>query len=327
MNNFIKSAVILILIFILSFASGCSKGKTAGSYQIGICLYTTNPLLESTRDGFLKALNDGGYLNNEKFILDIKNAQGDMATTQLIMQNFIQNDVNMICAISTPSLQSAINATQEIPIIFGAIANPYRIGAGQDSVNHLSNVTGASAPSPIREAMEMLQSILPDARKVGTLWNPAEENSHYDINRIRKIALELGLELVEMSVSSSSEVYMAAQALAEQRIDAYMQILDNVACSSFDSIVQAADKYQVPLFTLDTKYSESGACVTLGWDYFDNGYKSGELAIRVIQGENPADIPFQTLDKSKFFINLTACKRQGLTIPDSIMNNADKVIE
>jgi len=323
-----NSIIFFVLgIFLVFGVSGCSEKKGSDLYTIGISQYTSNPLLDSTREGFIQALEDTGFKHGEKIKLDFRDAQGDMGTIQLIIQNFLQNEVDMICAISTPSLQAAINGTEEVPIIFGAVANPYRAGAGQDSLNHQANVTGASAPSPIRKGLEMILAILPEAKRVGTLWNPAEENSHYDMDRARKISEDLGLELVEIPVSSSSEVYLGAQILAEKKIDAFMQILDNVVCASFDSLVKAADNYRVPLFTLDTQYAGMGACVTLGWDYFDNGYKSGVLALRVINGEKPADIPFQSLDKAKFYINRSACEKQDLIIPDHILELADKVID
>ena len=231
----VKVLLIFLLISLL-FTAGCSQKKAGDLYTVGICQYTANPLLDNTREGFIQAFEDAGFEDGKNIKFDFRDAQGDMGTTQLIIQNFIQEKVDMICAISTPSLQTAIHNTEEIPIIFGAIANPYRVGAGEDSLNHRSNVTGASAPSPIRKGMEMVLKLLPDAKRVGTLWNPAEENSHYDMERARKIADDLGLELVELPVSSSSEVYMSAQVLAEKGIDAFMQILDlayNLAHTQF----------------------------------------------------------------------------------------------
>ena len=318
---------VLVCALILPVAIfGCSK-RSKDLYTIGVFQFNSNPLLDDAREGFTKALKDVGYENDINIRLDFKNAQGDISTSQLIARKFVQDEVDMICAISTPCLQSAINTTEKIPIIFGAIANPYRVGAGQDSVNHRANVTGASSPSPIRAGMRLLLEVMPDAKRVGTLWNPTEENSQYDIERARNISEELGLELVDLPVTASSDVLMSAQALAEKDIDAIFQIIDNVVCSSIESEVKVANEVHIPLFALDPRYTERGACVGIGWDYFKNGYKSGKLAVRVMNGEKPAEIPFQELEEVKLHINLKVAELQGVSFPKSILERADKRIE
>ena len=319
-HRVVGCALILLMVF------GCSKSAKK-LYTIGVFQFNFNPLLDATREGFVKALKDAGYEAGINIKLDFENAQGDISTTQLIARKFVQDEVDMICAISTPCLQSAISATEKIPIIFGAIANPYRAGAGQNAINHRANVTGASSPSPIRAGMKLLLEVMPDAKRVGTLWNPTEENSQYDIERAKNISKELGLELIDLPVASSTEVLMSAQALVEKNIDAISQILDNVIYSSIESEIKVANESRIPLFTLDPSDAEKGTCVGIGWDYFKNGYKSGKLAIRVIRGENPAEIPFQKLEEVKLYINLKAAELQGVNFPKSVLERADKIIK
>jgi len=325
MNHFRRQVVGCVLVLLVG-VFGCSK-PARKLYTIGVFQFNSNPLLDATREGFVEALKDAGYEDGINIKFDFKNAQGDISTTQLVARKFVQDKVDIICAISTPCLQSAISATEEIPIIFGAIANPYRVGAGQDSVNHRANVTGASSPSPIRAGMELLLEVMPDTQRVGTLWNPTEENSQYDIERARNISKELGLELVSLPVTASSEVLMSAQALAGKHIDAILQILDNVVCSSIESEIKAANENHIPLLTLDPIYAEKGVCAGIGWDYFQNGYKSGKLAIRVMRGEKPAEMPFQDLEEVKLYINLKAAELQGVSFPKSVLERADKIIE
>jgi ABC-type uncharacterized transport system substrate-binding protein len=215
---------------------------------------------------------------------------------------------------------------KEKPVIFAAIANPYVLGAGQSAEDHLPNVTGASATSPMRQAMELMLEVLPGTKRVGILLDPANANSRYNMEVAQQAAAELGLEIVDMTISGSSEVLQAAQALSTKNIDAFFVIPDHIVMDAFDPLVKVADDARIPLIAVVTDLAEQGAAIAVGWDYFDNGYLSGQLVIRVMKGENPADIPFQGLSKTLMYVNLEAAKAQGLSIPEPLLQRADKVI-
>jgi len=143
----------------------------------------------------------------------------------------------------------------------------------------------------------------------------------------REAAAELGLEIVEMTISGSSEVLQGAQSLSTKDIDVFFTVLDNVVMDAFDSLAKVADQERIPLIAPATGLAEQGAAIGVGWDYFDNGYLSGQLVVRVMKGESPADIPFQPLAKKLIYVNPAAAQRQGFTIPPSLLERADKVLE
>jgi putative ABC transport system substrate-binding protein len=322
-----KSKTTVFFIAGLILLCSCGQKQPDSQIHIGLVQFASNVFLDQTRDGFVRALADSGYNSGKNIRLDLRNAQGDMGTLQLIMKKFLDDRVDLIVAISTPSLQAAFNATDCIPIIFGAIANPIRAGAGISAEQHLPNVTGASAPSPLIAGMELLKELLPNAKRVGTLWNPSEDNSTYDMERFCQAAREFNLEPVGISVSHSSEVYTAAQALVSKDIDAIVQILDNITSSAIETLIQVSLDHKVPLITFDPTYAKRGATVGFGWDYFANGYRSGELAIRVLKGVNPATIPFQGLTKTSLTLNLKSAELQNLRIPETLLKKADQIID
>jgi ABC-type uncharacterized transport system substrate-binding protein len=315
----------LALVVALIPLAGCGNRGEEELYTIGVLQINSNPNLDATREGFIDGLKQAGYEDGKNIHLLVKNAQGDIATAQLIAQQFTE-EADMIMAISTPCLQAAIKATSEKPIIFGEIANAYVAGAGTSATDHLPNVTGAFSFHPIKETLQLLLEIKPEAKRVGVLWNPAQANSVFNVELEREGAQELGLELVEVTVSNSSDVLMAAQTLATKEVDAIVQVSDNVVYAAFDSLVKVADEQYIPLFSNSLDHAKQGAAVALGWDFYDNGLKSAELAVRVMEGENPADIPFQGLDKMLLHVNPAAAQRQGLTIPPSLLERADQVL-
>jgi ABC-type uncharacterized transport system substrate-binding protein len=305
--------------------AGCGGQGGAKLYTIGVFQFSSNALQDRTREGFLQAMADAGYKDGENVRYQFENAQADIPTAQLIAKK-LATDVDLVFVISTPALQAALAEVKDKPVVFGAIANPYLVGAGESAEKHLPNVTGASEASPIRQAMELMLEVLPTAKRVGILWDPANANSRFNMERAQTAAAELGVEIVEVTISGSSEVLQASQSLAGKEIAAFVVIPDHIVMDSFDSLAKVANQQHIPLIATDPALAEQGAAIAVGWDYFDNGYLSGKLVIRVMKGENPADIPFQSLSKKLLYINQDAAEAQGLNIPQAVLQQADEVI-
>jgi len=263
---------------------------------------------------------------------------GDIPEVQMIAKEFVDKKVQMIVALSTPCLQAAVHATRQIPIIFSSVANPFLAGAGRSPEDHLKNVTGISSRGPIRESLAFLKEILPQAKRIilpqakriGTLWTPSEINSEYYLELARQAARDLGLKIVAVPVGNKSEVLLSAQELVNRKIDAIYQISDNTINASFEAVGKVAEENALPLFgfLLSTHF---GACAALGWDFFDMGYKaghykSGQIAIRVKNGEDPAPIPIQYMSKARLYLNLNAAKKQGVVFSREILKRADEII-
>jgi ABC-type uncharacterized transport system substrate-binding protein len=317
--------LILALIAAPLLLAGCGGEGGTKVYTVGVFQFSSNVLQDRTREGFLQAMADAGYKDGENVRYQFENAQADIPTSQLIAKK-LAADVDLVFVISTPALQAALAEVKEKPLVFGAIANPYLVGAGESAEKHLPNVTGASEASPIRQTMELMLEVQPAAKRVGILWDPANANSRFNMERAQQAATELGVEIVDVTVSNSSEVLQAAQSLAAKGIAAFFVIPDHIVMDSFDSLAKVADQQHVPLIATDPALAEQGAAIAVGWDYFDNGYLSGKLVIRVMKGEKPADIPFQSLSKKLFYVNQTAAKAQGLNVPQAVLQQADKVI-
>lgn len=325
--NMMRFAVLaLALAVALLLPAGCGNQGEEDLYTIGVFQFSSNSVLDKTIEGFLQAMENAGYKDGVDVRYQLENAQGDIPTTQLIAQK-LASEVDLIFVVSTPALQAVLNEVKETPVVFGAVANPYIVGAGESAEDHLPNVTGASSTAPMRQTMELMLEALPDTRRVGVMWDPANANTHYEMEVAREAAAELGLAIVEVTISGSSEVLQGAQSLSTKDIDAFFTVLDNVVMDAFDSLAKVADQERIPLIAPATDLAEQGAAIGVGWDYSDNGYLSGQLVVRVMKGEKPADIPFQSLAKKLIYVNPAAAQRQGFTIPPSLLERADKVLE
>ena len=315
-----KLAAILEAAFALVAFACRPAGPTL--YTIGYLQLLDSPTSADVREGFLRALEDGGLKDGVNIRLRMENGFGDVAAVQKLAQSLADAKVDMIVAVSTPGLQAALMATRTIPIVFTSVANPYLTRAGTSPAEHLENVTGIASTAPIRQGLELIRESLPSARRVGTLWSPSERNSEYYLELARAAAADLGLEIVAVPVANPSEILLSAQILVTKRIDVFYPISDNVINASFESLGKVADENGIPLiggFLLSTR---SGASAAVGWDFYDMGYRSGQLVIRIKNGESPARIPFQAMSDVKVSINAEAASRQGVTFPPSLLKRA-----
>jgi len=315
-----------ILLLSCSFLLLQCQKKEKVLYTMGIFQVDDAPTLNEVRRGFIRALEDNNLKDGKTVNLKIKNGGGNIPQVQRIAQEFVADRVDMIVAFSTQCLQAALNETHEIPIVFSSVADPYLAGAGMSATQHLSNVSGVSSRGPIKESLTFIKQVLPKTRRVGTLWTPSEVNSEYYLELAREGAKELGLEIVAVPIDNKSEIVHSAQVLINEKIDAIYQISDNTINTSFGAIGNVAEENAVPLFGGFLFSTQLGACAALGWDFFEMGYKAGEIAVRVKKGENLARIPFESMSKVKLYLNLDAAKNQGVKFSDAVLKKADKIL-
>jgi putative ABC transport system substrate-binding protein len=314
------------LLLAAALVAGCRQ-PSQKLYTIGVLQLLDSPTVRDVRRGIVKALEDYGLFNDVNVRLDVRDGLGDLSEVQRIARAFAADGVDMIIAVTTPCLQAAMIAAPKTPIVFTSVANPYLTRAGTSASSHLDNVTGIASTGPIRQTLAFIKEVLPSVRRVGTLWTPSELNSEYYVGLMRDAADELGLEMVTVPVANPNEVLLASQVLLSQSVDAVYQVSDNTVNASFEALGQAAAEAGLPLFGGFLLSTRLGACAAMGWDFFDMGYKTGSLAVRIKNGENPARIPFQSMSNVQISLNPAAAARQGVVFSEAIRKRAAEIVE
>lgn len=317
---------ILVLLLALLLLQCGPQEELPALYTIGVLQLNDAPTLNAARDGFLEVLQENGLVDGESVHLLIRNGHGELFEVQKIAEALISQHVDLIMAFSTPSLQAALHATRDIPIVFCSVANPYLAGAGATADDHLNNVTGVSSEGPIEQSLALLKEVLPQTKRIGTLWTPSELNSNYYLERTRSEAAELDMEVIAVPIANASEVLLSAQFLINKKIDAIFQISDNTINNAFEALGQVASENGIPLFGGFLYSTELGAAAAQGWDFFDMGRKAGQIVLRIKNGENPGQISFQYMEKVLLHINLEVAARQGIDFPESVLQRADKIL-
>jgi putative ABC transport system substrate-binding protein len=295
-------------------------------YVVGIFQSVDSPTGNEVRRGILQAFSEAGLRDGREVVVTIRIANNDIAEVQRIARELASGRVDLIIPLSTQALQAAILAVRRKPIVFGAVAVPYLVGAGRSAENHLGHVTGVVSTGPVRETMALIREVLPAARRIGSLWTSSEINSEYYLDRAREAAAELGFELVAVPVTGPHEIHASLQRLLNEKVDALFPMSDNTLNSSFGDIGQAAEETGLPLFGGFLRAVEFGACAALGYDFYEMGLKTGRLAVRVKGGESPARIPIQSMDEIRLYVNPAAAAKQGVVFPKSVLDRAARSV-
>lgn len=311
-------AVLSVLVF--------SFSALAAPIQVGITQIVEHPALDAARQGFIDRLAELGYAEGTDVVYDIQSAQGDPGTALTIAQKFAADRVDLVLAIATPTAQAAAQAIRDIPILITAVTDPVAAELVDSIERPGGNVTGTSDLTPVRSQLELLKALVPSAGRVGVIYNAGEVNSVVQVELARDAAADLGLQIVEATAVNSSEVLQAAQSLVG-RVDAIYVPTDNTVVSAIEAVVLVAERARLPLIAGEDLSVEQGALATVGLDYYQLGRQTADIAQRVLQGQNPADIAIEYQDEMSIVLNLGAAARMGVSIPDEILAQAAHVIE
>ncbi|MCK5766994.1 MAG: ABC transporter substrate-binding protein, partial [Candidatus Atribacteria bacterium] len=301
----------------------------AAPLLIGVTQIVEHPALDAARDGFIEALEEAGFKEGVDVVYDLQSAQGDFNNAISIAQKFKDDKVDLIVAIATPTAQAALQVNNEIPIVINAVTDPVAASLAKSWESSGNNLTGMSDAAPNKQQVELIPRFLPEAKNVGTIYNAGEANSVVQVEVAKGVCKELGLNLIEVTVSNSSEVLMAAQSLAG-RVEAIYIVTDNTVVSALESVINVCNRQKIALIVADPSTVDKGALASYGIDYFSLGKRSGEIALKIIEGAKPSDIPIQMITDPKdlqFVVNLDAAKVIGLTVSDKIIEEADKIIK
>ncbi|MFW5980654.1 MAG: ABC transporter substrate-binding protein [Halanaerobiaceae bacterium] len=327
-----NSRIILYIIVILLIIGGVFytlNREEEESLTVGIIQIVEHPSLDAAREGFQEILAENGYEEGENITYNFKNAQGDMANANTIANQFANDKPDLVLAIATPTAQAAANSISDIPILITAVTDPVDAGLVDSIEKPNTNITGTSDLTPVKEQLNLLTEIAPDAEEIGTIYNAGESNSVVQAELTKEVCEELDLELNEATADNSGNVQQAAQSLAED-VDALYIFTDNTVVSSLETVIQEAEENDIPLIVGESDSVERGGLATRGLSYNELGRKTGQMALKIIEEDaEPGNMPIEYLEEEemKLVINLKAAENMGVSISDELKDQADELIE
>lgn len=320
---------LILLLLIMSIAlTGCSTVDKKGdvdkdSFVIGISQLADHPALDDARLGFEDGLKELGV--NAEIIY--KNAQGDIPTSLSIAQKFVKDEVDLIYAIATSAAQTAKQATEEIPILFSAVTDPVKAEIVVDWDNVGGNITGTSDMAPIASQLKMFKEIDPNINKIGIIYNTSETNSEIQLEEVKKLAPQEGLEVVAMGVSNANELPQAIDSLLN-KVDGVYGLSDNLIASSIALVSKKLiDKKVISVFAEESQV-KGGMLITNGLSYYELGKQTAKMAKEIlVEKKEISTIPVGLAEKTVTIVNINTLRALGLDENISPFKDAIKVGE
>ena len=310
-------ALLAVSALALTACGGTDGGGDAGTATDG----GDAASLDAALSGFEAGLEESGL----DVSLDVQNAQGDQATANTIAGTFASGDYDLVLAIATPAAQAAAQAVTDVPVLFTAVTDPVSAQLVESNEAPGGNVTGTTDANPVVEQLTLLTELDPEAERVGIVYSSGEANSEVQVEWAKEAAADLGLEIVEATVSNSSEVQQAANSLSD--VDAIYVPTDNAVVTALETLIGVAQDRQIPLIPAEGDSVERGGVATYGISYEKLGAQTAEMAVQILtEGADPASMPVETLTEPELFVNPEAAESMGVEIPQSVLDEADHVV-
>lgn len=316
-------AVLTAFFIVLAFFQARLASAQVSKKTVAISQIIENGDLDKVRLGALDALKKAGFAD---LTVIYENAQGDIGTSVQIAKRFVGLSPDLILVIGTPTAQAIARSTNKIPVVFGGIGDPMGAGLVTDMSHPGANITGTRSFTPVEPQLDLIKQILPNAKRIGVLSNPAEANSRAAVDAFIKVGSERGYQFVREMVTSSSETLSAASNFAG-KVDAIYVPTDSTVVSAMESIVKVSLSNKIPLFTAETAGVNRGALASVGLDWSEIGMDTGTIAARVLSGEKPGDIAVEPASKVSLRLNAKTAKAIGVTLPADVLARAVQVVE
>lgn len=310
----------------LAVALGVSGAALAEPQLVAVTAIVEHPALDAVRDGLREQLKEEGFVEGKDITWQFQSAQGNPGTAAQIARKYIGDKPAVIVAIATPSAQAVIAATKTIPVVYAAVTDPIEAQLVPSWEPSGTNVTGISDGLELTRQIELIKKVVPNAKRVGVVYNPGEANSVVVNTEFKKLLPEHGMELVEAAAPRTVDVSSATRSL-DGKVDLIYTSLDNNVVSAYESMVRVADDLKIPLIASDTDSVGRGAIAALGVNYTDLGKQTGKVVARILRGEKPGDIASSRSENVRLFLSKKSAAAQGVTLSEALLKEADEVIE
>ena len=286
--------------------------------KIGILQQLEHPSLDQSREGFVQALADNGYVDGDNIVIDYQNAQSDQSNLSNMADRLVSDGSDLILGIATGAAQTLAGKTSDIPILITAVTDPVDAGVVNSMDNPGTNVSGTSDVSPMKEQLELMMQLKDGIKTVGLLYTSSEDNSVLQIKQAKEILDTMKVSYVEQTVTNSNDVQQAVQSLVN-KCDAIYIPTDNVLASSMALVADITWPAGIPVVTGAESMVTDGGLATLGLSYYNLGYQTGEMAVRVLEGADISTMAVETQKEYNYIVNGDAVTAMNIQLPQELM--------
>ena len=314
-------AVLISLTLAVTLGACGGTGDKAENVTIGVVNIT--PTIDALYEGFKAGMAELGYVEGENVTYLYEGATGNLEGLQPAVQRLLEADVDLIFAITTPAALTAKQMAEgtDTPVLFAAVAFPVESGLVESLINPRVNLTGINSGGFVPKQMEWLLAIAPDTKRLFVPYNP--EDSAAVLAELEAIAAPRGIELITVEVTTADDLFSALDAVPED-VDAIFVLASGFLTAHLSKFVESAIEHKLPLTSVG-EGAKAGALMSYGHNYVPVGKQASRLAVKILQGTAPADLP---VEAAEFFlsVNLVTADSISLDVSDDVLEQADVIV-
>jgi len=315
---------------LLTVARGALAQQTRKVPQIGYVGNSTLALESELVEGFRLGLRERGYVEGKTVLVHYRWAEGKIDALPALVAELIALKVDVLVTSGTPAALAAKKATATLPIVMAAVGDAVGTGIVPSLARPGGNITGLSTLYNQLEGkrIQILHELVPRMKRIALLTNPANPFTTLILKSTRAATDALGLAAQVFEVSAVDEFERAFAAIVKARPDAMAVLADRpFLVSNRTRIVQFAARNRLPAIYPFSEFVEEGGLIFYGPNFADMFRRSATYVDKILKGAKPADLPLEQPTKFELVINRKAARALGLTIPQSLLISADRVIE
>ncbi len=302
-------------------------------YRIGILasdsLETRGPLVEI----FIRAMREYGYVQGKNIVFEPRYANGDIARLSELANELVGRNLDVIVVPNSVAVLAVARAAEQakraVPIVAAAWGNPLASGLVASLARPGGNVTGLSniATELAGKQLQLLKEAIPKISRIAVFVDSTSKTAAATADEVERAAKALGMQVLSVELRSGGDVEQVEGAMRKWRADAMFVLNNPINFNSRKLLVQIAEKNRLPAIYGTDSYTDAGGLISYGSDDKFRWRQSATFVDKILKGTKPGDIPVELPTKFELVINMKTAKALGITIPQSLLVRADRVIE
>lgn len=320
--------IIIVLIFTFTFILTACSMPGRNMYKIGIVQSADSDTLNGSTSGFIRALEDLGFVHGENCIIEVEYGQGDVSQLEKIATTFAKKK-DLIVGVGTIASNTAVHAAKDtdVPVIYITTSDPFREGFVLEDGSAVGNITGISVELDKEEQISSIRELLPAAQVLGIIYNEEDSELVSSILEYEAIALEYGFRIVSTGIYEGSHIEGAVMELLEE-VDCMISLDDFMINDKLPEVISLARVESIPVFSFAIEQVQHGSIGAHGIDYYEVGKEAAAIACEIISSENqPSEIPYIIIKKAQLCLNDLVIKELGITTSSELLDKVEVTFE
>ena len=318
-----RAYISLLLCGLLCLVAPSAWAQTKSVFVLGT---ERGPAAEAMREGLRDALKSVGFIEGRNLKMIVETVVDDEQKLSQQALNLVLARPDVLVALSAPAAQALMRHTKQMPIVFAGVTDPVQAELVPSWSASGSNVTGVSDLLTMARRAQLVRQFVPQARRVGVVYNPADAASVLVIREFQEQLTKAGMLMVEVAASRALDVAAAARSLIG-KVDAMHTFWDSHTQAAYPGLVKVANDSKIALLAADTLSVQAGALAALVVTERDVGVAAGRQVVRIFRGAKPGAIAPETISRPQIQINLVAAKKQGVSLSEALLKSATVIVK